>query len=144
MFTSLEKKRPLLEALWKNARALLAAAAFCAVFGAVYLHFGHGVSSPYMAWLFAIPLAGALAPYALVLPAHPGWLPPRAAGTLWRCGAATLTVGSCLRGVFDIYGTSAALVGVYAPAGFALCTLAAGACLYGELPARDKRENRTT
>jgi hypothetical protein len=107
------------------ARRWLAAAAFCAVFGAVYEYFSHGVYSPYLYAAFAIPLAGGAG--ACGLGRLLGRQPPAAAvRQLYGAGIATLTVGSLMTGVFVIYGSAAPLVAAYFPAG-ALLLAAAGA-----------------
>lgn len=99
---------------------------FCALFGAVYEAFSHGVYSDYMLYAFAFPLAGGALPFmgkALFGRQFPG----RLSGNLYHCGIAALTVGSVMRGVLEIYGTTNALVNVYWIAGavFAAASLAA-------------------
>ena len=106
----------------RAALTYLAVSAFCGFFAAVYEHFSHGVVSGFMVYLFAWPLLGAL-PCLLLRT-----FPQRAARNFWGAGVATLTVGSCLTGVFEIYGSTAPLVCVYWYAGAAL--LAAGAAAY--------------
>ena len=80
----------------------LLAAAFCAVFAGVYEAFSHGVVSPWMLALPVYPLAGALVFHILYKQSIPAdsWF-----RALWLCGVATMAVCSCLRGVFEIYGT---------------------------------------
>lgn len=80
-----------------------------------------------MVFLFLFPLLSA---GIVLLAAARAPLPPSlAVRNLWGSGVATLTLGSCLRGIFDIYGTSVALVGVYWIAGTLLLLAAAGAYL---------------
>lgn len=110
--------------LRRSARPYLVFAALCAVFGIVYEYFSHGVYSPFMLFMFVFPLLGAAAP--LALSAMDGRrLPNRTERSLWGTGVATLAVGSGLRGVFDIYGTTVPAVGFYWLAGAALALSAA-------------------
>ena len=98
-------------------RTSLLLTAFCVLFSMVYEHFSHGVYSPFMICLFLVPLLGGVVP-SLVLVFSPGLcFPSPFARSTYRLGLITLAVGSCLRGVFEIYGTSAPLVGVYGAAG---------------------------
>ncbi|MGM9618872.1 MAG: proline iminopeptidase [Oscillospiraceae bacterium] len=97
----------------------------CAVFSLVYEWFGHGVLSAFMLFQFAFPLLlGALAA-AVLLRWKAAPCPDFAVRWLWRCGVGTLTLGSCLAGVFEIYGASAPLITVHWCLGGALCLAAA-------------------
>ncbi len=96
---------------------------FCALFSTVYELFSHGVYSPYMVYLFAIPLVLGVIPEAL------GLLWPRLIGGAWQrtihgFAVATLTVGSALMGVLEIYGTTSAFTIYYLVAGIGLLLLA--------------------
>jgi len=87
-------------------------AAFCGLFSAVYEHFSHGVYSPYMVWLFLFPLLGGAVPLGLLsFPSAPSF--PVFSLHAWRSGILTLTAGSCLTGIFEIYGSSSDLVRYY-------------------------------
>jgi len=113
LFTSLKNRAA------RSALAFSSTALFCGIFSAVYEHFSHGVYSPFMVWLFLFPLLGGALPYLCIFAAGarlPGALPR----DMWDSGVATLTVGSALTGVFEIYGTTAPLVGIYWFAGAAL------------------------
>ena len=102
MFASSHKK-----AFW----IYLLICVFLAVFSTVYLHFSHGVVSPFMQFLCLIPLLLGALP-ALVL--HRLRCTPRpSALVFYRCAVFTLTVGSAVRGIMDIYGTTSALLSVY-------------------------------
>lgn len=95
-------------------------ALFCGLFSAVYEHFSHGVRSNFMIWLFAFPvLLGAL-PCAVIGLSRRLPFPSRQAAGAWDCGVTTLALGSCVRGVLDIYGTGSAYTAFYLPAGLAL------------------------
>ena len=101
----------------------LAVSIALAIFGAVYEVFSHGVFSFYMIYAFMIPLIGGTVPYMAA------YLAARRAGTsakvaalrkgsgLYHAGIATLTIGSIMKGVLDIYGTTNILIVVYPAAG---------------------------
>lgn len=109
--------------LGRTVRMYVVLAAFCGVFGFAYEQFSHGVFSPFMGCLFLFPLLGGAVPF-LVLYRLPDTRPPSTASRYaYYSGLAALTVGSCLTGVFDIYGTAAPLVGVYWVAGAALAAV---------------------
>lgn len=93
----------------------------CAAFSAAYECLSHGVWSIWMVTLCAYPLLLGVLPMAVCGCAHVrvGW----AARQLWACGVMTLVAGSCLAGVFEIYGTTSELVWPYLPMGLALLVL---------------------
>lgn len=93
---------------------------FCALFGAVYERFSHGVYSFYMIYAFAFPLTGGTLPFFVLHLLRAGRYPGTLARNLYHSGIATLTVGSIVRGVLEIYGTTNALAGYYWIAGGAL------------------------
>ncbi len=96
----------------------LLVAIFCALFGIIYEQFSHGVYSGYMIFAFAFPLIGGTLPFAaLSLFAH-GLLPGRLPRFLYNAGIAALTVGSMMKGVLEIYGTTNDLLKIYRFAGF--------------------------
>lgn len=117
--------------------AYLAASVFCALFGAVYENYSHGVYSWYMLYAFAFPLAGGALPlFGMAL--YGGCrMPGRAALNLYGSGIAALTVGSLFRGALEIYGTESPLALVYPAAGLAFC--AAGLAVYLLHPFFSKR-----
>ena len=117
MFTSNNKKA---------GRAVLgyvSCAAFTAFFGFVYEQFSHEVYSPYMMFAFLIPLIGGLP--AIILRRHPAFAPAWLPRFCWRSGVAILTVGSLMKGVLDIYGTTNRLLIVYPVAAIPLLVTAA-------------------
>jgi len=87
------------------------AAIGCALFALIYYQFSHGVHSPFMTFMFAIPLLGgaAIATGCGIARADL----PRGTRQAWALAIASLTVASCLRGVFDIAGTASPLLVVY-------------------------------
>ncbi len=98
----------------------LIASLICALFGAVYEYYSHGVYSYAMIYAFAYPLALGVLPFFLI-----GFLraayPPKTVRCLWHAGIAALTVGSIVTGVLEIYGTTNPLTVVYPILGAALC-----------------------
>ena len=109
----------------------LAISAGLAFAGAIYEIFSHGVYSYFMIYAFAITLIGGALPYMLSyigsltgrfaqLRALLGSAGDSAVGALdqnrmgmYHAGIATLTVGSIMKGVLDIYGTTNRLTMVY-------------------------------
>ncbi len=81
-------------------------ALFCALFGAVYELFSHDVYSFFMLYAFAFPLVGGTLPFWLLARKKDAKCPGTVARNLYHSGIATLTVGSVIRGVLDIYGTT--------------------------------------
>ena len=106
----------------------LIASLFCALFGAVYERYSHGVYSYAMIYAFAYPLALGVLPMYLIWILH-ALYPPKTLRCLWHAGIATLTVGSIVTGVLEIYGTTNPLTIVYPILGAALCTTGAVAYL---------------
>lgn len=108
----------------------LSASLFCGFFSVVYEHFSHGVYSNFMIWLFLFPLVLGALPFAAVKLLH---LPTPAyfAENTYNSGVATLTVGSCLAGVFEIYGAPSAYVRWYWIVGGILVIVGLAAYLMG-------------
>ncbi len=73
-----------------------------------------------MLFAFAIPLLGCALPYS-ILTFQNKRIPDIRALRLWNSGIATLTVGSIMQGVIEIYGTTNQLIIIYAIAGAAFC-----------------------
>lgn len=107
-----------------TAIAFLACTAFCGFFSSVYAKYSHGVSSDYMVFLCAVPFICGVIPYTLL------YLlklksPQRLIKHVYNCGVATLAVGFCLAGVFEIYGSKCAYVPVYFYVGILLMIIGA-------------------
>ena len=103
------------------------AALFCALFGAVYELFSHGVYSYGMLYAFAFPLVLGVLPLLLITMLRAPY-PNRFARGALHAGIATLTVGSLVAGALEIYGTTNPLTLVYWIVGGALAAL--GAAIY--------------
>ena len=94
------------------ARNYLIVAAICAAVSFIYELFSHQVWSVYMIGAFAVPLILGVLPN-LVIAIGRIKTPGLAAETLYACGIATLTLGSLLKGVLQIYGTTNTLLEYY-------------------------------
>ena len=81
------------------------AALGCVAFNFIYAQFAHGVASPFMTFMFAIPLGLGALP-ALALSFAGTRRPQAAARQAWALCIASLTVASCLQGIFEIAGTA--------------------------------------
>ena len=102
-----------------------AASVFIAIAAAVYGLFSHGVYSYFMIYAFMIPLLGGALRHLIA--AMKG-IEINARDTQLAI-IVTLTVGSVLKGVLDIYGTTNRLIYIYPIAGailFASAFLSAG------------------
>ena len=75
--------------------------------------FSHAVYSYYMIYAFAFPLVGGTLMFQIFTVTGPAQYPHHLACKLYHSGIAALTVGSIVRGVLDIYGTTNALSGYY-------------------------------
>ncbi len=97
----------------KTAFVYLLTSLFCGLFGAVYEIYSHGVYSFYMIYAFAFPLAGGTLPFFIISFFDNKKYPAAITRNLYHAGIATLTAGSIMRGVLDIYGTTNALTNYY-------------------------------
>ena len=99
---------------------------FILVFGQIYEHFSFGVISNYMIYAFLIPLILGLLINTIIY--FTKIVPSKTGSCLYNNGIITLTVGSILRGVLDIYGTTNMYLKIYLYAGVLL--IIAGIILY--------------
>lgn len=95
-----------------------------AAFGVIYEAFSHGVYSWYMLYAFAFPLVGGTLPFLSMGLFSERHYPARTCISFYHCGIATLTVGSIVQGILEIYGTTNTLAGYYWPVGGILITVA--------------------
>lgn len=95
----------------------MAVTLLCGSFSMIYEYFSHGVYSNYMVYLFLFPFLGGLIPYSLLVYNKGSVLPGRLSANLHHLGIATLAVGSCIKGILDIYGTTSPYIPVYWVAG---------------------------
>ncbi len=110
MSTSVTARKP--DARQKLILIDLAASLFCALFGAVYELFSHGVYSYGMIYAFAFPLVLGVLPLLLITMLRAPY-PNRFARSVYHAGIAALTVGSLVSGALEIYGTTNPLTLVY-------------------------------
>lgn len=104
----------------KTGFAYLLVSLFCVAFGAVYEYFSHEVYSAYMLYAFGFPLVGGTLPFLLLfLLGKP--MPDKLVCGLYHCGIMTLTIGSIVKGILEIYGTTNKLTGFYWLTGAVLC-----------------------
>ena len=121
------------------ARRYLTASLLLAAGGAVYELFSHGVYSYYMIYAFAIPL---------VLGCLPHLLDSRGVfevsgsvnENLLLASISTLSIGSIIKGVLEIYGTTNSLMLFYPIAGGILMLLSISSLFIGMMSMRG-REN---
>ena len=86
---------------------------FAGVFSFVYELFSHQVYSDFMVYLFVFPLVLGVIPNALALA-----IPRLNVGSAWQktvqaFAVATLSVGSILQGIVEIYGTTNSLINYF-------------------------------
>lgn len=96
------------------------------VFSQIYEYFSHGVYSNYMLYAFLIPFLGLSVPSFLLHSLKKAL--PTNSRFLWKCGIATLTVGSIYKGILEIYGTNGYFEFPYLFLGAGLCVSAVITC----------------
>lgn len=88
---------------------------FLIIFAIIYESFSHGVYSNYMIFAFLIPfIYGFLGSFLLKKKKN------KLGNTLYNFGIVTLSVGSVIKGVLDIFGTTNWLVNIYLYTGIVL------------------------
>lgn len=118
LFTSDKRAKPLINSVYFN----LGFAIFVALFGAIYEMFSHEVYSYYMIYAFGIPLVlGVLC--QVLTPVVFGKFQGSIEAILWNLSIVTFTVGSLLKGIVDIYGSSNHKLIIYPVAGCILALL---------------------
>ena len=110
----------------KNRRLLLAAAVYllvtllCIAFHGIYARFSYGEDSPFLAWMWLLPLSGGMAPSLGLLLAGRAERLNRSAFNLWNSGIAALIFGCLVRGIVNVSGRFTAYDRVYWATGGAL------------------------
>lgn len=98
----------------------IALTAAAGLFSVIYELYSHGVYSDFMVYLFVIPLILGVLPEAIAL-IYPRWVTPDGWHRLLRDFAvATLSIGSILQGVVEIYGTTSTWTVYYFVVGAAM------------------------
>lgn len=124
--------------LVRQARRYLFSSAGLLILHLIYAQFSHGVSSPYMTFMFLVPLLlGALPCFLLMYlrpdcVRSPGW---QTGSCLYGGGMAAMVNGMMLRGVMDIAGTASPYLILFSLLGGALMIWGI-LCLIQPLPAR--------
>ncbi|MBQ7522750.1 MAG: hypothetical protein IJU14_07735 [Clostridia bacterium] len=90
---------------------------FFAVFGFIYEQFSHEVYSDFMMFACFIPLIFGIVPFVIAFSSEKIHLPRPMITQLYGSGIITLTIGSVMKGVLDIYGTTNGKIIVYPVAG---------------------------
>lgn len=108
----------------KTALVYLLLTIFCALFGAVYELLSCEVYSFFMLYAFLVPLLGGALPYVLLSLRKKARSSRPFSAFCLHAGNATLTVGSIVGGVLEMYGTSNRLAALYWWVGAALWVLA--------------------
>ena len=92
------------------------AALFCLAFSIIYEHFSHGVRSAFMELMCLFPLFGCISyVFFLIKPRH--YRDVTLCRYLFPLSIITLTMGSLISGVLEIYGTKNRLTTIYFPVG---------------------------
>lgn len=115
----------------KTAFVYLLVALFFVLFGAVYEIYSHEVYSYYMLYAFAFPLIGGTLVFNILSFLKLLKYPNAIARNLYHSGIATLTVGSVVQGVLEIYGTTNALSNYYWSVGIVLIVIGVVAGIVG-------------
>ena len=132
-----ELKRKLRRAAW----CALGLSTLCVAADRVYALFAHGVRSPYMTWMFLVPLIGGTALFEALGPAARRYVPGRfrLGLNLYGSGLATLTVGCFFQGILEIANSSSDYVLAFIAAGLALAAGGLAAMLAACFGHRDAR-----
>lgn len=102
--------------IMKTALVYLALSLIAIIINYVYGLFGHGVHSASMTWMFLYPLLGGAVLYLLIfllVPDIARFVAYRMFYNIYNSGIATLSLGSFLKGIFDIAGTSSVYIAVF-------------------------------
>ncbi len=94
----------------------------CILFAMIYESFSHGVISNFMIYAFTIPLILGVGVNYIIYFLKINKLPNKFENRTYNAGIATLTIGSIIEGVLQIYGTTNSKVYVYLIVGLILLT----------------------
>ena len=121
----------------KTALRYLLISLFCVLFGAVYEVFSYEVYSFFMIYAFVFPLLLGVLPFLLIR-LRGARTPNVLCRNLYHAGVATLTVGSIIAGVVEIYGTTNALILLYWMVGILLLLIPTALYLTAKTHERDE------
>jgi len=110
------------------------------LFGAVYEMFSHEVYSLFMTYGFVVPLLGGALPFLWLGVYTMAEYPQPIAAELYKCGILTLTMGSIVQGILDIYGTTNIWVIFYWTVGSALSVVGLFLYLFHRVYLKRKRK----
>lgn len=92
----------------------------CILFSIIYESFSHGVISNFMIFSFVVPLVFGVGINYMFYFFKIKKLPSRIQNKIYNAGIATLTIGSIMEGVLQIYGTTNSKIYVYLVVGIVL------------------------
>jgi hypothetical protein len=110
--------------MFKSAAIFLVISLFCSFFNYIYGRYSHGVSSRSMTLMFLYSLVGGTFICLLIGFITSLKMPGRLVVNLFNSGLSTLIMGSLLKGIFDIAGTSSPYQPLFTVAGWLLVSLA--------------------
>lgn len=90
----------------KGSNIYLMVTILCLIIIVIYYQFSHGVTSPFMSFLFLWPLMLGFIPTRIIEKQLEKRAPGRLTLNIYNSGVAALTVSSLLKGIFDIAGNS--------------------------------------
>lgn len=96
---------------------------FCGIFAFIYEMFSHGVYSNNMIFAFLIPLVMGTIMFYLIYITNWNKYIDYIGYNLYNASIATFTIGSIIKGVLEIYGTTNSLINMYFIIGFVLLVI---------------------
>ncbi len=99
--------------LKKQSFRYLVGSIICFVFSMIYEHFSHNVYSNYMIYAFLIPLLMGFLISGLIYIIKPSKMPSNLSNSIYNYSVITLTFGSIISGILEIYGTTNKLIYCY-------------------------------
>ena len=109
-----------IEKLKEQGKIYIIVTLVCILFAMIYESFSHGVISNFMIYAFAIPLIFGVGVYYMAYFWKIKKLPNKFENKTYNAWIATLTIGSIVEGVLQIYGTTNSKIYVYLIAGIVL------------------------
>ena len=96
---------------------------FFLIFGLIYECFSHGVYSSYMMYAFLIPAILGCLVYGILYFLNLKTVPNYYASKIYNSAILTFTLGSIMKGVLEIFGTTNNIIDVYFNLGIILILL---------------------
>ena len=93
---------------------------FFLIFGLIYEYFSHNVYSNYMIYAFLIPAVLGCVVYGILYLLNLKTVPNIYASKIYNSAILTFTLGSIMKGVLEIFGTTNNLINVYFNLGIGL------------------------